>query len=328
MEAQPSPSVDGLYRPIEPFRTLDLPVAAPHVLYVEESGNPDGIPVVCLHGGPGGGSKPSQRRAFDPTAFRIVLFDQRGAGRSTPPATLQDNTTQALVADMERIRTALGIERWLVAGGSWGSCLGLAYGQAHPERCLGFRLHGIFLASREELRWWFHGIRALFPDRWEAFAGHVPAAERDDLLAAYYRRLTDPDPAVQAAAAQALRGYSAHTQTFVPDADHVAALLQPEAALAIARIFTHYCVNGAFLPPDALLHGIDRIRHLPAEIVQGRYDVVTPMMTAWRLHRAWPEARFTVVDQANHVALPSAPALGVALRAATDRLRDRLAAPT
>ncbi|MFE0753629.1 prolyl aminopeptidase [Inquilinus sp. NPDC058860] len=305
------------------FRSHRLKVDGLHELQVEESGNPHGIPVVVLHGGPGAGIRPGSTRSFDPGAFRIVAFDQRGAGRSTPHAELAGNTTQALVADIERIREALGIDRWLVAGGSWGSCLALAYGQAHPGRCLGFRLHGIFLASRAEVDWWFQGCRVLFPDRWEAFAGFVPEAERGDLLAAYHRRLTGEDPELRLAAAISLRTFSAWTQTFLPDPEHVASLTEPKAALAVARIFTHYCVNGAFLQPGQLLHGLGRIRHLPAEIVQGRYDIVTPMATAWALHRAWPEARFTIVDEANHAATDRG--LSQALRAATDRLRDVLA---
>jgi len=316
----------ALYPVVEPYHSLRLPVGGGHELQVELSGNPDGIPVVFLHGGPGAGTKPTQRRTFDPAAFRLVTFDQRGAGRSRPSAGLADNTTQTLIADLERIRSHLGIERWLVTGGSWGSCLGLAYGQAHPERCLGFRLHGIFMAERPEIDWWFHGARTIFPDHWEAFAAFVPEVERDDLLGAYYRRLTGPDPEQQMAAAISLRTYSGRTQTFLPDADHVAALTEPEAALALARIFTHYCVNGAFLESGQLLRDVSRIRHLPAEIVQGRYDIVTPMCTAWRLKTAWPEARFTIVTEANHAATPNAPALSLALREATDRLRDSMPA--
>lgn len=317
---------NALYEAVEPYHSLRLPVGDGHELHVELSGNPDGIPAVFLHGGPGGGTKPAQRRTFDPATFRIVTFDQRGAGRSRPSAELAGNTTQTLIADLERIREHLGIERWLVTGGSWGSCLGLAYGQAHPERCLGFRLHGIFMAERAEIDWWFHGSRTIFPDHWEIFANFVPEAERSDLLGAYYRRLTGPDREQQLAAAVALRTFSGNTQTFLPDAEHVAALTEPEAALALARIFTHYCVNGAFLEPGQLLRDVSRIRHLPAEIVQGRYDIVTPMCTAWRLKTAWPEARFTIVTEANHAATPNAPALSLALRDATDRLRDSMPA--
>ena len=315
---------DGLYGEIEPYQTYLLPVDPPHQLYVEESGNRDGIPVVFLHGGPGGGTRPIQRRTFDPDRFRIVLFDQRGAGRSTPSAELAGNTTQDLIADIERVRRHLGIDRWLVTGGSWGSCLGLTYAIAHPDRCLGLRLHGIFLASQEEIRFWFHGIGRFFPDHFEAFVAPIPEGERDDLLAAYYRRLVDPDPAVHLAAARTLRTFSAWTQTLLPSDAHVAAVTQSKAALEISRIFTHYCMNRAFLPEDHLLNGVASLRDMPCEIVQGRYDVVTPMQAAWRLHRAWPEARFTIVDLANHVATPEAPALNAALRAATGSARRSL----
>lgn len=313
---------EDLYPPISPYRTHSLAVDAPHVLYVEESGNPDGIPVIFLHGGPGGGSKPVQRRTFDPQRYRIILFDQRGCGRSTPSAELAGNTTDALIADIERIREHLGIDTWMVAGGSWGSLLTLAYAIAHPDRCIALRVHGIFLARPEEIRFWFHGIGALFPDAFEDFAGHIPPDERDDLLTAYHRRLVDPDPDVHHPAAQALRGFSARTQTFLPSPSHIHALTEPKAALEIARIFTQYCANGAFLPENHFLANIDRIRHLPCEIVQGRYDVVTPMQSAWALHRAWPEARFTTVTLANHVSTLGAGDLSTALRAASDRLAD------
>jgi proline iminopeptidase len=317
---------ESLYPLIEPYRSFRLPVGEGHELQVEESGNPGGLPVVFLHGGPGAGTKPTQRQTFDPAAFRIVTFDQRGAGRSTPHAVLDGNTTQDLVADIECLRVHLGIARWLVAGGSWGSCLALCYGEAHPERCLGFRLHGIFMGSAAEIDWWFNGSRMIFPDKWEAFANFVPEPERDDLLGAYARRLVSDDPAECFAAAVSLRTYSAATQTFLPDPEHVASLNEPMAALAVARLFTHYCVNRFFLEPGQILRDLPRIRHLPAEIVQGRYDTVTPMATAWALKRAWPEAQLTIVDAANHVATSAAPALSHALRAATDRLRQTVLA--
>ncbi|RVT83298.1 prolyl aminopeptidase [Rhodobacteraceae bacterium CCMM004] len=313
---------EALYPPIQPFATHRLAVDSPHVLYVEESGNPFGIPVVFLHGGPGAGSKPAQRRSFDPARYRIVLFDQRGCGRSTPSAELQGNDTQALIADIERVRAHLGIDRWMVAGGSWGSLLSLAYAIAHPDRCSALRVHGILLGRPEEVRFWYHGIGTLFPDAFEDYAGHVRPDERDDLLTAYYTRLIDPDPQVHIPTAQVLRGFSARTQTLLPSAAHVSALSQPKAMLECSRLFAHYCVNGFFLPENHILDNIDRIRHLPCEIVQGRYDVVTAMTSAWDLHRAWPEARFTVVDLANHVATPEAPDLSTALRAASDRLAD------
>lgn len=277
-----------------------LKVSDIHELAIYDYGNPDGIPAVFLHGGPGAGTSAKQVANFDLDTYRVITFDQRGCGQSTPLAELKDNNTQALIADIERIREVLGIERWLVTGGSWGSCLALAYGQAHPERCLGFRIHGIFLAQPEDLDWWFHGSRAIFPDHWQEFAEFVPEAERGDLLTAYYKRLTSGDAEIEQAAAQSLRGFSARTQTLEPSADHISNLLQPDAALAVSKIFTHYCVNNAFLPAGALLDNLHRIRHLPAEIVQGRYDTVTPMMTAWKLKAAWPEANFTIVTLANH----------------------------
>lgn len=317
---------DQLYPEIEPYDARRIAVDAPHVLHVEQCGNPDGLPALFLHGGPGGGAKPFQRRSFDPARFRVVLFDQRGCGRSEPSAELAGNETAALIRDIETIRVELGIERWLVTGGSWGSLLALAYAGAHPERCLGLRLHGVFLGSPDETRFWFHGIGRFFPEAFAEFEGHVPQDERGDLLAAYRRRLTDDDPAVQAAAAQALRRFSARTQTLLPSAAHVNALTRPRAALEIARIFTHYCANGFFMPEGRALAGVAKLRHLPCEIVQGRYDVVTPPRAAWRLAQAWPEARLTVVDLASHVATPEAPALSAAIRAATDRLADRLGA--
>jgi proline iminopeptidase len=294
-----------------------------HTLYVEEHGNRDGIAIVVLHGGPGAGISRKLIETFDLSEFRVIVFDQRGAGRSTPHADLTDNTTGKLIADIEAIREALGITAWLVAGGSWGSCLALAYGQAHPDRCLGLRLHGIFLAGKDDIDWWFNGVRSIFPDHWEEFAGFIDEEERGDLLSAYYRQLTSGHAHDEAAAALSLRGFSAKTQTFLPDPGHVAALMEPKAALAVARLFTHYCVNGAFLAPGQLLDGIDRIRHLPCEIVQGRYDTVTPMASAWRLHKAFPEAGFVVVTEANHQSTKGP--LFEELKNATARLRNRLA---
>lgn len=317
-------SDDGLYPPIEPYRTHRLAVEPPHVLHVEESGNPDGIPALFLHGGPGAGCRPAQRQTFDPSRFRIILFDQRGCGRSEPSAELAGNTTQALVADIEAIRAHLGVERWLVTGGSWGSFLALAYAIAHPGACLGLRLHGVLLGSPDAVRFWFHGIGRFFPEAFADFAAHVPEPERGDLLAAYHRRLIDPDPAIHLPAARALRGFSARTQTLRPSPAHIAALTEPRAALEISRLFAHYCANGFFLPEGALLAGVPGLAHLPCEIVQGRYDVVTPPESAHEVHCAWPGSRLTMVDLANHVATPEAPALNAALRAASDRLADRL----
>jgi proline iminopeptidase len=319
---------NGLYPPIEPFATHRLAVDPPHELYIEECGDPDGVPVLFLHGGPGAGAKPSQRRTFDPARCRAILFDQRGCGRSTPSAELNGNDTASLIADIERVREHLGIDRWLVTGGSWGSFLSLAYAQAHPDRVMGLRLHGVFTGRRDETRFWFHGIGRFFPEAFADFAGHVPEGERDDLLAAYYKRLIDPDPTTHMAAAEALRGFSARTQTLLPSPTHIAALTEPRAALEISRIFCHFCANAFFVPEGALLANMDQIAHLPCEIVQGRYDVVTPPATAFEVAKALPKARFTMVDLANHVATGEAPAMSAALRAATDRLLDAVAEDT
>lgn len=312
-----------LYPVSTPRRIQRIAVSSLHTLYLEEHGNPAGIPVVFLHGGPGAGFKPEHLHTFDPDAFRIVVFDQRGAGRSTPLAELHDNTTPSLIDDLEHIREQLDIDRWLVTGGSWGSCLALAYAEAYPERCLGVRLHGIFLGESADIEWWFQGSRTIFPDHWEDFAAFVDEDEREDLLSAYHARLTAPDPALRLEAAIRLRTFSAATQTFLPDPSHIERLIKPDAALPVARLFTHYCVHRAFFKPGQLIRNIGRIRHLPGEIVQARYDTVTPMTTAWSLHRAWPEAHFTIVTEANHASTKGP--MAHALRTATDRLRDCLA---
>jgi proline iminopeptidase len=271
-------------------------------MYWEECGNPAGIPVVFLHGGPGAGSAPNHRRFFDPAAYRIVVFDQRGAGRSTPLGEIADNTTPHLVADIECLREHLGIARWLVFGGSWGSTLALAYGQAHPDRCLGFVLRGIFLCRRSEIDWFLYGLRTLFPEAWEAFVAPIPRAERGDLLAAYYRRLVDPDPAVHMPAAHAWSIYEGSCSTLLPSAETVSYFAGDVVALGLARIEAHYFTHDIFLPENALLDDVGRIRHLPCTIVQGRYDAVCPIVTADDLRRAWPEARYVVVPDAGHSA--------------------------
>jgi len=310
-----------LYPPIEPFRTGRLRVSDLHEIYFEESGNPQGKPVVFVHGGPGGGTDPRQRRFFDPRAYRIVLFDQRGCGRSTPHAELRANTTWDLVADMEKLRAHLGIERWQVFGGSWGSTLALAYAQEHPERVTELVLRGIFLLRKEEIDWFYQGgANALFPDAWEGYLAPIPEAERGDLLRAYHRRLTSDDPRVRVEAARAWSVWEASTSKLLPDPDLIARNGEDEFALAFARIECHYFVNGGFFrEPDQLLRNVDRIRHIPAVIVQGRYDVVCPAQTAWALHRAWPEADFRLVPDAGHAALE--PGILHELVTATDRFR-------
>ncbi|GAB4184488.1 MAG: prolyl aminopeptidase [Thalassobaculales bacterium] len=315
----------GLYPDREPYDAGHLSVGDGHSVYYEQSGNPDGLPVLFLHGGPGGGAAPSNRRYYDPDFYRLVMLDQRGCGRSTPVGSLKGNTTQNLIADLEKLRRHLKIRKWLVTGGSWGSFLSIAYGEAHPGACLGFVVRGVFMGRRHEIDWWFNGIGTFFPAEHAEFAAFVPAAERRDLLMAYYRRLVDPDPEVCRAAALALRGFSGKTQTFRPDPAHVAKLLEGEAPVALSRLFTHYCVNGCFVRPGQLLAEIGRIRHLPCIIVQGRYDVVTPPATAWDLKQAWPEAEFDMVTEASHTA--TEPALAAGLLDAIERMKIRLGSP-
>ncbi|WP_373046811.1 prolyl aminopeptidase [Vulgatibacter sp.] len=310
-----------LYPPVEPFNTGRLRVSDVHEIYFEESGNPQGKPVVFVHGGPGGGTDPKVRRFFDPSAYRIVLFDQRGCGKSTPHASLEANTTWDLVADMERIREHLGIEKWQVFGGSWGSTLALAYAETHPARVSELVLRGTFLLRKQEIDWFYQrGASAIFPDAWEGYVAPIPEAERGDLLHAYHRRLTAEDPAVRQEAAKAWSVWEGSTSRLLPDPELIAKTGGDEFAIAFARIECHYFVNkGFFETEDQLLRGVERIRQVPAVIVQGRYDVVCPMETAWALHKAWPEADLRVVPDAGHSAMEA----GIVheLVSATDRFR-------
>jgi proline iminopeptidase len=312
-----------LFPEIEPFAAGRLAVDGLHTLYFEESGNRDGVPVVVLHGGPGAGGSPSHRRFFDPAFYRIIVFDQRGAGRSTPHGELRHNTTQHLVGDLEALRSHLRIERWLLFGGSWGSTLALAYAQAHPQHCLGLVLRGIFLCRRSEIDWFLYGMRNIFPEDWRSFAGHVPEQERQDLLAAYWRRLDDPDPAEQIAAARAWSTYEGACSTLLPSADTVAYFSGDRVALGLARIEAHYFRHGGFLADNQLLANVQRLRALPGVIVQGRYDMVCPIATADELYRAWPEAQYVVVPNAGHSAWE--PGIRAALVSATERFRTVLA---
>jgi proline iminopeptidase len=310
-----------LYDPIEPYETGHLAVSPLHTIYYEVCGHPAGTPVVFLHGGPGGGIAPDHRRFFDPAAYRIVLFDQRGAGRSTPHATLEENTTWDLVADIERLRAHLGIERWVVFGGSWGSTLALAYAETHPGRVRALVLRGIFLCRAWEIHWFYQeGASAIFPDRFADYLAPIPEAERGDLLHAYYRRLTSADEAVRLEAARAWSGWEGGTVRLIPDAALVAQFESPHKALALARIECHYFVNRIFFDADDwLLEHVAAIRRIPGVIVQGRYDVVCPTRSAWDLSRAWPEADLVVVPDAGHHALE--PGIAAALVSATDRFR-------
>ncbi|WP_394831464.1 prolyl aminopeptidase [Pendulispora rubella] len=291
-----------LYPPIEPHSAGRLAVSGGHEIYWEVSGNPKGKPVLFVHGGPGGATEPRHRRFFDPTRYRIVLFDQRGCGKSTPHASLEQNTTWHLVDDMEALRVHLGIDAWQLFGGSWGSTLSLAYAQRHPERVTEMVLRGIFLARASEIAWFNQsGASAIFPDAWEDFVAPIPQDERHDLVHAFYKRLTDDDPKVQSEAARAWAVWESRTISLLPDRERMARSTGGPFAVAIARLECHYSVHGAFFGPDtALLDGVNRIRHLPATIVHGRYDVICPLQNAWALHRAWPEARFEVVEDAGH----------------------------
>jgi proline iminopeptidase len=319
MDAPVKDPLTWMYPPIEPRVTGRLKVSDVHELYWEESGNPGGKPAVFLHGGPGGGTDARQRRFFDPSRYRIVLFDQRGCGRSTPHASLEANTTWDLVADIERLREHLGLARWLVFGGSWGSTLALAYAQKHPDRVTELVLRGIFLLRKREIDWFYQqGASTVFPDLWEPYLEHIPAAERGDLLGAYHRRLTSDDPAVRLEAAKRWSVWEGSTSKLFPDPAMAAHYDEAEVALAMARIECHYFVNrGFFEADDQLLRDVGRIRHVPATIVQGRYDVVCPMDSAWALHRAWPEADFVVSPDSGHSAYE--PGNSRALVAATDR---------
>lgn len=307
-----------MYPEFEPNRQFRLKVSDIHELYVEESGNPAGIPVVVLHGGPGGGLSPDYRRMFNPERYRIVMFDQRGAGQSTPHAGLEENTTWDLVADMETIREYLDVDRWLVFGGSWGSTLSLAYAETHPERVSGLILRGIFLCRPEEIRWFYQeGCSWIFPDFWEQYIAPIPPDERHDMLSAYYKRLTSDDEQTRLEAARAWSGWEGSTCRLVPDPDTIDDFEETAKALAMARIECHYFVNNCFFKKDnQLLSDAGRIRHVPTWIVHGRYDVICPAKNAWQLHQALPDSRLCIVPDSGHAY--NEPGILKALVAATD----------
>lgn len=311
-----------LYPGIEPYQTGTLQVSELHKIYYEQVGNPNGKPVVFLHGGPGGGIDAVYYRYFDPEKWRVVLFDQRGCGRSTPHAELQENTTWDLVSDIEKLRSHLGIVNWAVFGGSWGSTLSLAYSQTHPEACLGLILRGIFLLRQKELHWFYQaGASYIFPEAWEGYLQPIPLAEREDLIAAYYKRLTSSDATIRSQAARAWSVWEASTSKLFPDVVLQQRFGESQFADAFARIECHYFVNrGFFATEDQLLRHCDRIRHLPTVIVQGRYDVVCPMVSAWELHQAFPEAELIVVPDAGHSM--TEPGIRSALIEATDRFAE------
>jgi proline iminopeptidase len=313
----------SFYPEIEPYESGMLEVGDGHSIYWEASGNPSGKPAVFLHGGPGGESGPNHRRLFDPEKYRIILLDQRGSGRSLPHASdagadLSTNTTWHLVADLERLREHLGIARWLVFGGSWGSALALAYAETHPERVSELVLRGIFTLRASELEWFYEGgAEQVYPDLWEAFLEPVPLAERGNLIAAYSRMLNDPDPAVHGPAAVAWSTWEASTITLLRRPDVIATFAEPRYAIAFARIENHYFVNKGWFDEGQLIRDAGILRDIPGVIVQGRYDICTPPVTAWDLHKSWPEAEFVMVPDAGHSF--DEPGILSALIEATDR---------
>ena len=290
-----------LYPPIEAYETGTLDVGDGHVLYYERSGTPGAKPAVFLHGGPGGGISANHRRLFDPKLYDVMLFDQRGCGRSTPHAGLEANTTWHLVADIERLRALMGVEKWLVFGGSWGSALALAYAETHPDRASEIVLRGIFTARPQELDWFYQfGASEVFPEKWEDFLSPIPAEERGDLRAAYRKRLTGADEAARLAAAEAWTLWEGRTLTLLPDAAFTSGFENPHFALAFARIENHYFVHGAWLEDNQLIRDAGKLRGIPGTIVQGRYDMACPPRTAYELHKAWPEADFALIEGAGH----------------------------
>jgi proline iminopeptidase len=307
-----------LFPEIEPYASGWMSTGGPHEVWYEECGNPQGMPVVVLHGGPGGAVNPGMRRFFDPKKYRIVLFDQRGCGKSRPNASLEDNTTWTLIEDIERLRELLKIDSWAVFGGSWGSTLALAYAITHPERVRSLLLRGIFLLTRKELHWFYQdGASMIFPDAWAEFVAPIPEAERNDLMGAYYRRLTGPDKAERERCAVAWSSWEGDTVSVEGPAARPEKFADPEFAVAFARIECWYFVNGGFFPQeDWILANVGRIRHIPTWIAQGRFDVVTPMAGAWALKSAWPEAHLDVVPDAGHAS--TEPGIVDSLLRATD----------
>ncbi|MEY4728959.1 MAG: hypothetical protein RL020_117 [Pseudomonadota bacterium] len=314
--------LNTFFPPIEPYERGMLPLDARHTMYWEVSGNPRGVPVVFLHGGPGAGSGPTHRQFFDPAFYRIIIFDQRGAGRSTPLGELTDNTTPHLIHDMETLRRHLKVDKWLVFGGSWGSTLALAYAQVHAEKCLGLVLRGIFLCRQSEIDWFLYGVKNIFPEAWREFAGHLPAAEHGNLLDAYYTLLTNPDPKIHMPAARKWSVYEGSCSSLLPNPDLVHHFASDVVALGLARIEAHYFKHDIFLPTNSLLDHAHKLHSIPGVIVQGRYDAVCPAVSADDLHRAWPQATYIIVDDAGHSAFE--PGIRHELIAATQDFKTRL----
>lgn len=295
-------SRNTLYPEISPYKTGQLQVDDLHHLYWEESGNPNGTPIIFIHGGPGAGASAASRRFFDPEFYRIIIFDQRGSGRSLPLGEIRHNTTPLLIQDMELLRETLSIDQWHIFGGSWGSTLAIAYAEHHPDRCLSLILRGIFLCRSSEIDWFLYGMRTIFPEQWQEFNEFLPETERHDLLASYHARLMNPDPAIHMPAALAWSKYEGACATLLPSETTVNSFLDPVVALGLARMEAHYFTNNIFLPDNFLMDNIDKIRHIPTTIVQGRYDVVCPIVTAHEVVEKWPEAAYVIVPDAGHSA--------------------------
>jgi proline iminopeptidase len=309
-----------IFPEIEPYDTGTLQVDDLHTLYYEQCGNPAGVPAVFVHGGPGGGCGSRDRRFFDPAFYRIILFDQRGAGRSTPLGEITNNTTQHLAEDMEKLREHLDVDHWHVFGGSWGSTLSLYYAEAFPERVMSLTLRGIFLMTQRELDWWFAHVQQFFPEHWEAWRDHLDEHERHELPEAYHRKLTSNDPTVRQAAAEAWARYEASCCTLRPNPEFLKGFMKPERALGLARIESHYFRNNRFEPDDLLLRNVDKIRHIPGVIVQGRYDVICPPLAAFTLAKQWPEATLVIVEDAGHSSWE--PGISSALVEATEKWKS------
>lgn len=311
------------YPAIEPYQSGMLRLDELHTMYYEQSGNPAGVPVIFLHGGPGAGASASHRQFFDPAFYRIIIFDQRGAGRSTPLGELRDNTTPHLIADMETLRQHLSIDRWIVFGGSWGSTLALAYAQYHPGQVMALVLRGIFLCRQSEIDWFLYGLKNLFPEAWHQFSGHLPASEHHNILNAYYAILTDADPAVHMPAARIWSVYEGSCSTLLPNASVVANFGSDRVALGLSRIEAHYFKHQIFLADNFLLAHVGKIRHIPTTIVQGRYDAVCPIVSADDLVRVFPEADYHIINDAGHSAFE--PGIRAKLIETMEQLKQRFA---
>lgn len=292
-----------LFPELSPYSSGFISVDDTHNLYWEQSGNPEGVPIVFLHGGPGAGASPTHRRFFDPNHYRIIIFDQRGAGRSQPVGSLKNNTAKHLVRDTEMLRIHLGVDRWHVFGGSWGSTLAMRYAAAHPERCISMILRGVFLCEQAEIDWFLYGIKKIFPEAWEQFAGLLPETDQERLLDGYYDRLTSDNPKTRLEAAIRWSLYEGACASLYPNYDTITTPEQKQSALALARIEAHFFKHEVIPPEDSILNDIDKLRAIPSTIIQGRYDAICPIDTAYKLHQAWPEADYIVVADAGHSAL-------------------------